>query len=431
MKLISTGLVAGLLAFVMVSSTLPLSLGDDTPIFSSPGTIRPYWSVTWGGEGDEIINDIGVAEDGVYVCGVIISSNAKKAFLLKYNDNGKLQWNTTWSGNGNAEAEALQIYEGNVYIAGTTEANGNEDVFIACYDGEGNSQWFTTWGGSSDDEGKGIAVYDDKIFVGGSTRSFGSLGSDVVLIKLNMDGDIAWHKIWGGSKDDGGNDVAVTPDGIFIAGYTSSYGSGGKDVLVLGFNDKGEFQWMKTWGGESDDEMMGIIYSRPYLYTAGVTSSYTPHALSIKYDSTGNMLFERRWGEEGEDEATDAAIYEDTFYLTGITKSYGKGGDVFLLKYDSDGMLSWSKIWGGKEEDKANAIAIYDKRIYMAGYTSSYGNGGKDALIIKCGLEGRRSFSLTSGELLIFRNNALYLGGREIIPLIPASSGETGFASYS
>jgi len=431
MKFMPGKMMAVLMAFVMLSSILPLSMGNSDPILSSPGKIRTYWYATWGGEENETITDIGVVNDGIYACGVVSNSNSQKAFLLKFNDKGKLQWNNTW-GEENTRANALQVYEDAVYVVGTMEKNGNEDIFVAKYDGEGNRIWLTRWGGSSDDEGNGIKVYDDRIYVCGSTRSFGSLGNNVVVVKLNLEGEVIWYKIWGSSKDEGGNGIEVTSNGIFVSGYTTSYGVGGKDVLIIGLNSQGEENWIKTWGGSSDDEMLRIAYARPYLYTAGITSSYTPHALVLKYDESGNMLFERRWGGSSDDEARDVEVYEDVFYITGITKSYGKGGDVFLAKYkSSDGMLSWSKIWGGKKEDGATSLAIYNGRIYIGGYTESYGNGKRDALIIKTGLEGRKSFSLTSGEIVVLNRNAIYIGGREIMPLLSSSRGDISIASCS
>ena len=43
-----------------------------------------------------------------------------------------------------------------------------------------------------------------------------------------------WAKTYGGKDWDGARAVAVTPEGdIIVAGYTWSFGAGGKDVWVL------------------------------------------------------------------------------------------------------------------------------------------------------------------------------------------------------
>ena len=390
--------------------------GESNPFVSSPGKIKSYWSITWGGSGDDVITDMDVVDGNIYVCGSTTSYGNKKAFLLKYDDNGNLIWNTTWSGKGEAEANALMVSGNYIYVAGTTEKSSNKDVFISKYNLDGKKEWFKTWGGGGDDEGKDIYVYDNEIYVCGFTRSYGVLGSDILLLKFDMNGDLLSNKFWGKAGDEVGNGVVVTSEGVYVDGYTESYGVGGKDAIILGFGDTGNVKWLRTWGGEDDDELVGMEYASPYLYMVGNTASYTPHALFLKYDEDGNMIFERRWGEKENDEAMDSAVYNDVTYIVGISRSYGKNGDVLLLKYDSDGMLSWSKIWGGSGEDAATSVDVDNKRIYIAGYTESYGNGGKDALIIKTGLEGRKSL-IVSGTFLTIEGKWIVVEGRKIFPL--------------
>jgi hypothetical protein len=57
---------------------------------------------------------------------------------------------------------------------------------------------------------------------------------DVYLVKTNADGDMLWMRTYGGTDFDCGNSIQPTLDGgHIIAGYTCSFGSGGKDVWLL------------------------------------------------------------------------------------------------------------------------------------------------------------------------------------------------------
>lgn len=62
----------------------------------------------------------------------------------------------------------------------------------------------------------------------------GSYNNDGFLLKLDNNGDSLWSRTYGGTGDEAFNDIEQTPDGGYILiGYTSSYGSGGGDVLAI------------------------------------------------------------------------------------------------------------------------------------------------------------------------------------------------------
>ncbi|RLF47424.1 MAG: hypothetical protein DRN29_02505 [Thermoplasmata archaeon] len=399
--------------FIFINLVLPsvYSGESETEPLSSPGRIWPYWVKTWGSSGDEVATAVDADGGYIYVTGY---TGEGIAFLLKYDEKGKLVWEKTWSGEGTAEASEVVVANGNIYVVGTTENGGNSDIFISKYDSEGNLLWYKTWGGSSDDMAGGIAAYGNNIYVCGLTKSFGALGGDAFLLKYDADGNFIWQKLWGKSGNEKGNDVVATTDGIYIAGYTTSYGVGGKDVALLKYDLDGNKLWAKTWGGDDDDIAAGVDYSQGSAYVTGYTASYSPHALILKYDPNGNMLFERRWGEEENDEAMSIRVYGDAVYTVGKT-----GDDAFLLKYSLDGTLAWAKAWGGRNEEVAYDIDVDNNLIYIVGYTTSYGEGGKDAFILKCNLQGRKSFSISNTEnsFIKISDEKLLIWGREILPL--------------
>src|SRR5690606_8594977 len=114
------------------------------------------------------------------------------------------------------------------------------------------------FGGSKDDRGISVLQTKDKGFLLlGTTQSYGSGGSDLMLIKTDSLGRQIWTKTYGGSKDEVVPNIQTssagliqTPDGNFvICSQTSSYGSGNSDVYLLKVDTSGNVLWTRTFGG--------------------------------------------------------------------------------------------------------------------------------------------------------------------------------------
>ena len=76
-----------------------------------------------------------------------------------------------------------------------------------------------------------------------------------ILTSLTGFAQITFQKAIGGSAMDYGKSVRQTFDnGYIIAGTTTSFGSGGRDILVIKTNAFGDTTWTKTFGGSLDNE---------------------------------------------------------------------------------------------------------------------------------------------------------------------------------
>lgn len=54
--------------------------------------------------------------------------------------------------------------------------------------------------------------------------------------------------------------------GYIFAGFTKSYGAGGKDVLVVKMDATGNHKWNKTFGGAKSDEAYSVEQTLDGLY---------------------------------------------------------------------------------------------------------------------------------------------------------------------
>lgn len=152
--------------------------------------------------------------------------------------------------------------------------NGNRAIFLfaffiiilsSCIEGYSQSQdtlWTKTFGGTNIDVGYSVKETSDKsLIMAGYTRSFGpQSGRRVWLVRTSRNGEMLWMNTFGGNSDDEGYSVVQSNDGGFsVAGYTSSFGAGGKDVYLVKTDSLGNELWTETFGGAQDDEGYSLL----------------------------------------------------------------------------------------------------------------------------------------------------------------------------
>jgi hypothetical protein len=119
---------------------------------------------------------------------------------------------------------------------------------------------------------------------------------------------------------------------------TRSYGAGGCDVLVVKMNDEGDEEWSKTYGGPGDDSAMSVQQTSDGGYiVAGVTYSYSVAGWSDLWLVKTNMMGERQWskafGGSGEDMADSIQrTSDDGYIIAGWTTSHAGGQDFWVVK---------------------------------------------------------------------------------------------------
>ena len=354
-------------------------------------SLSQLWNVTWGGSGIEGSFGVAVASDGIYVAGVTTSYGAagSDALLLKYDSEGHQLWNTTWGGADFELGYGVVATVDGIYVAGTTDSfgAGGADAFLVKYDSDGHQLWNTTWGGVDIEYGNGVAVASDGIYVTGFTYSYGAGGADAFLVKYDSNGHQLWNTTWGGPSYEYSGGVAIASDGIYVAGHTQSYGAGSADAFLVKYNSSGHQLWNTTWGGPSYESGLGVAVASDGIYVAGDTDSFgagDSDALLIKYDSSGNQLWNTTWGETGYERGFGLAVAGDGIYITGGTDSYGAGDfDALLLKYDSDGNQLWNTTWGGTGDESGFGLAVAGDGVYVTGHTQTYEVGASNPFLVK------------------------------------------------
>jgi len=268
--------------------------------------------------------------------------------------------------------------------------------------------WAKTYGGGDYDEAHSIQqTSDGGYIVAGYTQSFGAGFTDFWVLKLDASGDVVWLKTYGGEDDNEANSIQQTSDGGYIvAGRTWSFGGGYSyyDFWVLKLNASGDVVWQKTYGGGDYEEAFSIQQTSDGGYiVAGETRSFGAGSADfwvLKLDASGDVVWQKTYGGGDYDYLTSIQQTSDGGYIVaGWTPSFGAGWkDVWVLKLDASGNVQWQKTYGGGSDDEANSIQqTSDGGYIVAGWTGSFGAGSYDFWVLKLDASGNVVWQKTYG----------------------------------
>jgi hypothetical protein len=367
------------------------------------------WVVVYNGDKNDLARSVCETSDGGYIVAGYTSSSAAGSndlLLLKLNNGGSIAWQKTYGETGSNYAYTVeQTLDGGYLLAGYTHnltPAQNIDTLLLKIDKDGGVIWQKTYGGSDTD----IVYAADQTreggyVIAGYTNSFGAGGKDILIMKLSSAGDIIWQKVYGTSQsDEEALSVQQTLDGGFVvAGNMQSCSLGLKDILVLKLNPQGDIMWTKLYGQEEEYDYVASIKQTPdggYILGGHVSAFDTGggNMQVIKTDASGTAVWHTTLGGNLFDRIYSLDLTIDGGYvLAGASLSFGQGGDdLWIIKLNSSGVVQWQRTYGGENDDIAHDIRqTSDGGYIVAGRTTSFtggDGGGIGALILKIGNDG-------------------------------------------
>ncbi len=310
---------------------------------------------------------------------------------------GEIDWIRNYGGSGSEQARSIiQTSDGGFAVLGFTNSMDGElegkalavnDYWLLKFDAEGNLQWHRTYGGSKDDRGQAVVQTSDGGYaiIGYSKSSDGDASQnqgfhDHWLLKLTATGDIQWENSFGFAGHDHAYDLVETADGgYFFSGFLDVVASGGE-----GNSDKGNF-----------------------LAYHGVGEFW-----GTKIDALGNLEWQKFFGGTNNDRAYGLVTSSDGGYImTGFSESDDtdisntKGSyDFWVIKVDSGGTLVWEHSFGGTGIDVSYDIEkTADSAYVVVGHTFSTdkdigsSHGESDIWLIKISDSGELLWENTYG----------------------------------
>jgi len=264
--------------YIISGGTYPDGSGyRDVYLIKTDANGDSVWTKTFGESFEDYGSSVQQTNDGGYIIAGRIGSDV---WLIKTDANGDSVWTKTIGGSGGDGGESVkQTTDGGYIIAGSTTSYGAgfNDAWLIKTDANGDSVWTNTFGGGENDYGYSVQQTSDSGYIiAGYIKSTGTRYSDVWLIKTDANGDSIWTRTFGGSEPDAGYSVQQTTDGGYIiTGYTYSYGADGPDVYIIKTDANGNESWSQTFGGSDVDRGYSVQQTTDGGYViAGYTESF-------------------------------------------------------------------------------------------------------------------------------------------------------------
>jgi hypothetical protein len=398
-----------------------------TPIASFYGanarSLAPVieWSKNYGGSAYDYIHDVVPASDGGYLMSGSTYSSASgdvpgtnRGFLdywiAKINATGDLQWSKNLGSSG---------YDSQYGMV----ADGDGGCTVVGEAGSGNGDFLFTGGGNS----------------------------DIVMTKLDANGNVGWIKLIGGSGSDLGFRVMhLKGGGLLILGLSTSAtgvisgaNNGDWDGVVIKTDNGGNVLWTKIFGSAGYDFISGAVElaSGELVISGTYSTSQGEDFLIAKLSSTGTLLWQKTYGGSGDDDANAITRVPDGFVLTGYTHSTdgdvgpGNGGrNAWTIKTDDNGNLIWKSVFGGSGTDNCQTVLATPEGGSLGfGQTSSNDfditttNNSLDGLLVKYNSSGQVEWHGQYGgpqQERIYNASATLDGGYIMASNYESASGE-------
>lgn len=362
-------------------------------------------------------------------------------------------YGTSGNGPGTLPEMLLQTSETEFIFAGTDyEPSYFENVKLAKINHKGDTLWTRSYGFNGIERAASIALLPDEGFIvcGSSSPPATQLGTthlDLMLIRLNAQGDTVWTRTYGDSTGDeyGGHAIPTADKGFAAVGYKRMlHDTFPKDSgFVIKMDAMGHIVWARSFftGGDyrhvsvqqtADTCLLingscgGINYyfktdmSGKLLWTYTFSQTDLKIAMPcsrtkdggyvfpcrstngmalIKTDASGHLKWARVYG--GDFGFSSRETSDGGFIMTGTTKE-GIDLDIALLKTDSTGLVLWGRQFLSKDLDEVGQFVMESKDHAFMVLGSTYpSNGPTRTYLIRTNSEGQTSCNSQSPDFKV------------------------------
>ncbi len=349
------------------------------------------WGRIFGGDSDDYARAVIECSDKGYIA--VGSTNSfghggYDIYVFKVDSLGYPVWSKAFGGAQNDFGFAIcPANDNNYLVVGTTYSFGHSysDIILIKINEDGDSIWIKTYGDSLEESGYSIVpTYDNKYIICGTTNSSGAGNNDVFLIKIDSVGGIIWSRIYGGSLDDCVYCVDKTYDnGCIITGETYSFGNGGTDVYTLKIDSLGGTEWTALYGSYLDEKGYCVKQTADSGYIVCGTVYFTLLGYEwclLRYNRRGALIWNTSQGSLNNDTAFSVQEVGQNNYVIGGNFSY----EMYVVRTDTSGLNIWMLLYGGPGTDCAYSVKkTSDNGYIFAGITNSYGAGDNNAYLVK------------------------------------------------
>ena len=238
--------------YIIVGESWQRRLHSDLFLIKTDENGDSLWTRLIGGDQNETGYAVReTADSGYIMTGTTHSFGAGNAdvYLVKTDVHGNVRWMRTYGGpDWDIGYDVRQTDDGGFIIVGSTYQDSSfYDVWLIRTDSLGDTLWTKTYGSSaSTDVGYCLEETTDNSFIiAGYTGRIGA--SSVLVIKTDAFGDTLWVRAFICGVNDCAHSIIETSDNEYlITGQTFSIHPTQTQVLLLKLNVNGDSIWTKT-----------------------------------------------------------------------------------------------------------------------------------------------------------------------------------------
>lgn len=306
--------------YVVLSSHSLASMSIESYISKITSNGDVEWVHSCGGIFDSIVQ---TTDSGILAAGYCI---------LKLDPLGNIEWQ--WRSDDEEFDSAQQTSDGGYILGGQSSGINTYSLCLIKLSPSREIEWKKKFGWNERWNSFEVKQTQDNGYIGvGYTSSYGSGEADILVMRFNAIGEIVWQKCYGGSEDDSSSCIEMTGDGGYILAGRSASFSDGRDVLwIIKLFQNGEIDWQKLYDGIDIEETNGSQIRQTsdggYI-VVGTIEVGKDNFLILKLSPTGDIEWQRKFGSESSNEdARDVCQADDGgFVIAGTTSGLGVESD--------------------------------------------------------------------------------------------------------
>ncbi len=296
-------------------------------------------------------NDLKIYKDSSIVmvgyCSDAFNPNSD-FWILRVDKSGEKLWDKQFGDEENDEsASSMTITSDSCIVAAGTKHVGFEDTdaWIIKVDEEGELIWDASLGETNLDYAHDIIeTYDKELIMCGETQVTGSdIHSSLWVVKLGADGKEIWNKTYDIDLWNYGTSLMEASDSsaIYVAGYTRNKSLINRDIVLLKLDKDGEMIWSKKidWGAWDEATTIHETYDNG-IVVAGFSSSGNDKSSDFavtKLDADSTVLWTEVFKRQSRDYVNKIIETRDnSLVLVGTSIEKGKSWDIAVLKYKNN-----------------------------------------------------------------------------------------------
>jgi hypothetical protein len=361
---------------------------------------------------------------------------------ISQNIQAQIKFFNIYTNNGYDFGEGVcQLSDSSYLITGSSSSfgEGPAQAFILHVDSSGNRLWSNSYGGAESDWGRRIfAVEGDGIYVAGYTNSFGNGLFDFYFFKTDFQGNLLFEKTYGGSNFEKLHGAVMMPDTTFIlVGETLSNDTEIEDMYLMRLKSNGDTIWTKTIGSAGKDvaKNVNIVNDSTFIVVGDyfVQDSLMQKAIVMKMNVNGNIDWTNYAGQSGNYSLNDVTINNNIIRAVGSNFVVNNGETTFSYVYkylaNLDGSLIIELLDQSGVDTRIDYLTAYgdSNRFYIA-------EQAINSTIPVFGV-GEDCFIRRFNEYLFWENvpmlNTSNLGQDQTNQMIPTSDGGAIIVGYN